>query len=308
MIYTQIHAESFQSRAQVGIIRMAGRILTAWQLRGLGRLARLLGAVLGRSTVRLSLPGGVPLAMDPTDYYWCRVLVPSFSYEPPVAELLARARTRASAFIDCGANIGYWPVLLRSMGWPGSIVAVEPSIVTRDLIRENISSLGDNARLVERAVSCRVDEQVHLIIGEHHAAARIVESHGTEGLEPILTTTIDLLAESLPGSGDGLIIKLDVEGSEVAALRGATQTLGSRDVLLIYEDHGSDEHCTVTRFLLRELPDARPVLLSENGRIRIDSVEQLAKLKTEPARGYNLALSNCSAFDAVLDEIAWSEP
>ncbi|MEH0072816.1 hypothetical protein V6L77_25490 [Pannonibacter sp. Pt2-lr] len=48
-----------------------------------------------------------------------------------------------------------------------------------------------------------------------------------------------------------LVLKLDVEGVEIEALRGGVALL-MRDVLVIYEEHGSDRSHAVSRYLREE--------------------------------------------------------
>ena len=48
-----------------------------------------------------------------------------------------------------------------------------------------------------------------------------------------------------------IILKLDVEGNEINALKGAARTLRKK-ILIIYEDHGSDFTHKNTRFLLNQ--------------------------------------------------------
>src|SRR5690606_10171467 len=68
------------------------------------------------------------------------------------------------------------------------------------------------------------------------------------------SVSIDALVQSIqPDANEALVIKLDVEGSEIQALQGALATIRSHDVLVAYECHGSDSDCSVSRYVMKTL-------------------------------------------------------
>ena len=71
------------------------------------------------------------------DGYWTKLLLGQ-TYEPEFADLLARELVPDVAFLDCGANIGYWSVL-ASTRWGAGVVAVEAAgDAYQQLVRNNI--------------------------------------------------------------------------------------------------------------------------------------------------------------------------
>ena len=60
-------------------------------------------------------------------------------YETPVADFLVARHARYRTFVNIGANIGYWPVFLRAVGFSNSILAIEPDKYNFSLLRRNIN-------------------------------------------------------------------------------------------------------------------------------------------------------------------------
>jgi hypothetical protein len=137
-----------------------------------------------------------------------------------------------------------------------------------------------------------------------HAGASITESKtdNTEGL--VTTITLDDLVithfDSLPKS---LVIKLDIEGQEINAFKGAKNILQHCDLLFYYEDHGKDKNSEVTSFVLSVL--GLLVFFYEEGRkmIPIYSAQEASRLEKRQAVGYNFFA--CKANSQFLP-ILWS--
>ena len=100
-----------------------------------------------------------------------------------------------------------------------------------------------------------------------------------------------------------IIIKLDVEGEEINALKGAKNLL-EKDVLLYYEDHGMDRECKVTRYVLEELGMCVFFCQSDGSFIQITRAEEAEKVKAKRSVGYNFfSCHSDSVFLEVLQEV-----
>jgi FkbM family methyltransferase len=162
--------------------------------------------------------------------------------------LLARLSERLAAgqavlFIDVGADVGTYAIsvgnCLRSLG-NIRILAFEPSRISYDLLRANVNN-NELTDIVE-------PRQIGLGDGSAASAELLFDARepGCSGLdasivhgeivETVKMSTLDTqVAQNVPASV--IALKLDVEGSEIAVLKGATATLAAaEEVLLLVED------------------------------------------------------------------------
>jgi FkbM family methyltransferase len=121
---------------------------------------------------------------------------------------------------------------------------------------------------------------------------------------PVRTTTVDSIVSRHSHGSELVIIKLDVEDAEIPALRGASSTLSSRDVLLIYEDHGADQACSVTRFVIDELQMNVVYPMVDGTAASVSTETEARAFKEDPHKGYNfVAYSPRGAFANLLGGI-----
>lgn len=210
-------------------------------------------------------------------------------------------------FIDGGANFGYWSVLLTSaeLG-EKSVVAVEASAKTFNSLEENNRLNGNRFAVVRRAISDTTDAIVTFHDYGDHAGARIVATPVPgEGPpvneEMVRTITIDDIFEQYVRDKDKpVVLKLDVEGAEIPALKGAGNIL-SRSPLVVCEDHGKDTECLVSRFVLENL-NMEVFHVSDAGNITaMNTIEEIRGIKVRKGTGYNfIALDRNSIFREII--------
>ncbi|MDT8326084.1 MAG: FkbM family methyltransferase [Roseovarius sp.] len=251
--------------------------------RGLyGRFARGLGRVFNPDNAAfLQIGDAAPYRIALNDGYWTRFALYHHPYEPEVEATLVAARGRTSLFCDLGANKGYWTT--QAVGIFERVIAVEASANTYAALAQNAGALA-NVTLHRAAIHARSGETL-TFLNTHlsHASARLLgtETAGHGDQTEVVTT---LAIDDLVPAGTPALIKLDVEGAEVAAIDGATRAMKDGSVL-IYEDHGNDPACTPSAHLLG-LDDMR-VFAIEDGIAPMPSVDALRALKTDPYKGYN---------------------
>ena len=274
---------SFSSRSawlQYHILMVLFRLAVT---RGLyGRFARGLGRIFDSENA-VSVSQSVdtpPFKIYLNDGYWTRFSLYHRDYEPEIDKILCAARGATPLFCDLGANKGYWTT--RAAPLFDQVVAVEASGRTFLRLSENAGDL-PNVTLHHAAIH-RHSGKVMRFINTHlsHASARLGEAlNPGDTWEEIETIRIDdLVPAGLPA-----LIKLDVEGAEIAAIDGAARAL-SDGAVLIYEDHGSDTDHTPSRHLLSD-PDIR-VYYCENSMVQITDPDQLQRFKSDRFKGYNL--------------------
>lgn len=138
--------------------------------------------------------------------------------------------------LDLGAHIGTFAVTAATWGY--EVLAVEASPYNATLLQHNIeaNALTQRAQVARTAVGDHVGSTEFIAAGPYGAVAN---SHLTDPTITVpMTTVTKLLAEK--GWAQVDLIKLDVEGSEVAVLRAMADRL--------------------------KQPDAPPILVESNGR------------------------------------------
>jgi len=137
-----------------------------------------------------------------------------------------------SVAIDGGAHVGTWSRLLAARF--ARVIAVEPSPDTYEALTINMAHFGcGSVECLQVAVgaSAGVVSMAPLearAAALHNTGARFVQHGGT-----IPCVTID--SWELPSCG---FVKLDIEGSEVDALKGAVNTLARCRPIVLFEDKG----------------------------------------------------------------------
>ncbi len=164
--------------------------------------------------------------------------------EPGVQEALRRLVAPGSVVWDVGANLGFFSLLAARLG--ASVEAFEPLPGAAAALRSNVALNGmDGAvRVHERAAGAAAGRAPLLVVDEgswSHLAVRgpHLRAVGTVEVE---VAALDELALPAPA-----VVKLDVEGSELAVLQGMRATLAAARPAVICELHATNAE--VTEFL-----------------------------------------------------------
>jgi FkbM family methyltransferase len=127
--------------------------------------------------------------------------------------------------IDGGGNVGYSAVYFATTYPEASIITVEPDSETFAILKSNCSSF-KNIVPVHGAIWTH-ENGVHLGNNAQASWARTVVDRGNTR-----SFTIDSLISKIP-SADPFILKLDIEGAEVAVLRSSAATVKTFPCILI---------------------------------------------------------------------------
>lgn len=148
--------------------------------------------------------------------------------EPETCFVLLRALKEGDCAVDGGANIGFFTLLMSKLvGDTGQVLAFEPG-------ENNLERLIRNLNL-NRCVNVKVvpkplwasKTNVNLFCYEDGGANSLWPRDGVDRGNEMAATTLDLECLHPPK-----LIKLDIEGAEVRALRGARATLKNHPVII----------------------------------------------------------------------------
>lgn len=163
-------------------------------------------------------------------------------YEREVESTLASCITKDTTFIDVGANVGYFTLLFS--GSARVVYAFEPVPAVFERLARNIELNGlTNVRAVRSAVS-RERGKLRLfessISAGHDSTVRRYEHQGSLLVDSV---TLD---ESVESPSGGVVMKVDVEGSEMDVLIGARGLIRSGKVSAIVLEWARDLYPRVT--------------------------------------------------------------
>ncbi len=237
--------------AQAGIV-IAEAATRGMHHRGYWRLVRALG-LLSDAKVVVRLDSGV-LRVSLADPYWARLLAKGYVYEPEVAAFLHSIRGMTFDFVDVGANIGYWSVVVSGQFPESRVMAIEPNPAIFAELVTNAALNDDRFECRHTAVTPMNAKTVTLqFSGERgcHAAATAEPGHARAGYQKVEVpaTTLDAIVAKQRRPGIPLLVKLDIEGLETVVLT-ASECTDDPSVCFIYEDHGQDTESPTTSWLL----------------------------------------------------------
>ena len=158
-------------------------------------------------------------------------------YEKELGDLLKKIIKPNDIFLDIGANIGYFSLLAATKEPTASVISFEPVKSLFEKLKENILINNiQNINAVKIAVGEKNEEKEIFISGQENlgmSSFRQPENYSGKS-EKVNVLTID---EWFKNSGftNIDIIKLDIEGSELAALKGMEKTLQDLKPAVIVE-------------------------------------------------------------------------
>jgi FkbM family methyltransferase len=180
---------------------------------------------LGASNVLIVADLRTPLGLQLYRYGFC----------DPLAALIRATLRAGDAFLDGGANIGVFTLVAASTVGPhGKVLACEPSPETVKLLRRNVELNNfDWVDLRQVALAERSGQMSFLSFepgSGFSSFAPAAKANATQ--HQVRVVTLDELTD---GVSTLKLVKLDIEGAEVRALRGARHLLRTQRPVLIIE-------------------------------------------------------------------------
>ena len=214
--------------------------------------------LVAENIVLADTPGG-KMYLDISSRYsvgWMMLL--GGSYEEHETELFKSVIREGMTVVDLGANIGYYTLLAaRLVGEKGRVFSFEPEPNNFALLIKNVElNRYDNVIPVQKAVSDK-NAASRLFLHEGSNVHSLYDTHDAGDSIIVDVTTLDSVWEN-EGCPPIDVIKMDIEGAEMAALDGMRRIISENPNLKI-----------LTEFL--------PKVLQQSGFSAIDFLNKLTE-------------------------------
>lgn len=198
------------------------------------KAAKLLG--IANKTYRKKLPDNFFMLLNPTEHIQQQLFWYGY-YEKELSDLLKKLVNPNDVFVDVGANIGYFSLLVARYFPSANVISFEPVTDLFKKMNENITLNSIENIITVNAAAGESNEERELFISgpDNSGMSSFYEPENYLGYkEKVKVVSID---EWFEGSRLSRIdiLKLDIEGSELAALKGMKKALQNFKPLLIVE-------------------------------------------------------------------------
>ena len=149
-------------------------------------------------------------------------------YEPITSLVLGELVWPGDTFVDVGANIGFFSLLLSAQKPSLRVVAFEPNPKNYELLTKNAASNGFRHLVCEPLALSDADGTAPFYLADSDMSASLRSDFAFHEAPPIQvkTLTLDSYLKSRALSGR-LVLKVDVEGAEDAFFKGARETIAA---------------------------------------------------------------------------------
>ena len=270
------------------------KVASTFSHRGYNGCANLLRKTLPERDIAIKLNPDATFEFPYGDGYWSKLLNRSFCYEDELELLFRDSADVDYTLLDCGANYGYWSVLVSSAPYGShKAIAIEPSSQNFAKLANNATINGNRFEVMKCAIGAA--RGTARLSGTKHEAFSIAGGSNGGG-EEVPVIALDNLLDDGKISADGkYLIKLDVEGVEIEAIKGGTRLLQGDSVVLC-EEHGNDPE--PHRLALHPRTDPAEADRPRSARNRLETVTELSildRIKVSTHVGYNV-FGTASAF------------
>jgi FkbM family methyltransferase len=208
----------------------------------LDRPLRLLEAAAGAGPVRVSTGIGEGLLLDGGALALRHVQAHGLvrgALEPGVQEALRRCVAPGDAVCDVGANLGFFTLIAARLTGPaGRVHAFEPSAPEAETCRRNARLNGFAQVEVHHAAVGDRDGRAPFLLVDERSWSHLADRGG----HARTVGTVEVAVRALDGmdwgaAGPPRVVKIDVEGSEIAVLHGMRELLRTVRPAVICELH-----------------------------------------------------------------------
>ncbi len=261
--------------------------------RGYNGAANTLKTLLPPRDINVMLNADAAFSFPYGDGYWSKLLNRTFVYEEELELLLLDSKDVDYTLLDCGANYGYWSVMVSSKRFGShKAIAIEPSSLNFPRLAHNAKINGNRFEPVKAAIGSTRGKA--RLSGTKHEQFSIAGAQDS-GEEVSVIALDDLIDEGKVSAKGKYLIKLDVEGVEIEAMKGG-QRLAQTDTVFVCEEHGNDPTHAVTRYIVEQTPMKAIIHDPVADRFEpVNDITILDRIKTMSHVGYNV-FGTSSAF------------
>ena len=193
------------------------------------------------TVTEVELPWGLPITVQRGDSIG-RCLCTQGVYDLALTEFVWRLLDAGDTAVDVGANIGYVTGLMAARaGRPGTVIALEPhpdlfAELQRNVIRWR--TRGNLAAITLHNLAASESRNTATLylpqeFSQNRGVATLAAADHAVAGPTVQTVPLD---ELIPGSV--ALLKIDVEGHELAVLKGCQRLLSSRRIRdIVFEEH-----------------------------------------------------------------------
>lgn len=216
---------------------------------GKSRLSQLVAPHVGRCIATIRTSDNFRMRVDTRDFIQ-RTIYLTGVWDDGVGAAMRRNLKPGDLFVDVGANVGYFSLLAARRG--ARVIAFEPNPVCLTAFAHNLA-LNDFEGVDLRPVGIadRRGQDVLYVESEENLGAGTLK---TVAGQPV-AIDLDTLDAQLAGMSPALI-KFDIEGAELMAIRGAADVLARTRAVI----------CEVSEYSLRELGGSKEELFAAMAR------------------------------------------
>jgi FkbM family methyltransferase len=155
---------------------------------------------------------------------------------------------------DVGANIGYYSIFFsRYLDSSTKIFAFEPSLEILPVLRKNLMINNiTNVKVLELACSDHSGRDEFFIAEHHHESSLVKEwsNNAITGKKTVVATiTLDDFFEKFNHGEYPDLIKMDIEGGGIFALKGCVNCIVKKRPFILIESHNPEEDLAVSHVL-----------------------------------------------------------
>jgi FkbM family methyltransferase len=155
---------------------------------------------------------------------------------------------------DVGANIGYYSIFFsKYLDDSAKIFAFEPSLEILPVLRKNIMINNVyNVKILDLAAADHTGRDEFFVAEHHHESSLLREwsNNATTATKTVVATiTLDDFFERFNQSRFPDLIKMDIEGGGIYALKGCTKCITTNRPFILIESHNQGEDQAVSHLL-----------------------------------------------------------